>query len=165
MSGNTSDIEKAIRIVVKEFISIIRETDNIILPFLRFHLLTENLLERIITCQLARADRLLDKAKLTYYQKLCLVSSFDSLSDKVVQALKNLNSKRNKLSHARSESISIDDIDKIGMPFGKKYSELKTKYSNNTKELVICVFELILLDLFPVVYHLESGTILPSEGS
>jgi hypothetical protein len=163
MSGNTSDIEKAVRIAVKEFTNIIRETDSIIFPFLRFHLLTENLLERIITCQLAHADSLLDNANLRYHQKLCLVSSFDSLSDKVVQALKNLNSKRNRLSHTRSESISTDDIDKIGRPFGKEYSELRAKYSNDTKELMICVFELIYLDLFTVVHHLESGTISPDK--
>jgi len=163
MSVNPSDTEKVVMISVKDFISIIRETESIIFPFLRFHLLTENLLERIITNQLARADRFLDNANTSYNQKLCLVNSFDLLSDKVLQALKNLNSKRNRLSHTRSESISIGDLDIIGRPFGKEYSELRAKYSYDTKELMICVFELIFLDLCIKVHHLENGTILKDD--
>ena len=163
MSVDPAETEKAVRIAVKEFTGIIRETDSIIFPLLRFHLLTENLLERIITCQLARADRLLDNANLSYHHKLCLVSSFDLLSDKVLKALKKLNAKRNKLSHTRSESISIDDLDIIGRPFGKEYSELRSKYSNDTKELMICVFELVIFDLWTRVYLLESGDASANE--
>ena len=163
MSVDPAETEKAVRIAVKEFTRIIRETDSIIFPLLRFHLLTENLLERIITCQLVRADRLLDNANLSYHHKLCLVSSFDLLSDKVLEALKKLNAKRNKLSHTRSESISIDDLDIIGKPFGKEYSELKSKYPNDTKELMICVFELIIFELCIRVYLLESEGVSTNE--
>ena len=87
MSSSKSEIEQFVRPEVKKFASIMRETDNIILPFLRFHLLTENLLEKIVISYLARAKRFLDEANPSYYHKLCLVDSFDILDEKIMGAI------------------------------------------------------------------------------
>ena len=161
MSYRTSEMEQFIRVEVKEFSSIIRETHSIILPFLRFHLLTENLLERIILCHLTRANRFLDKSKAnpTYYDKLCLVDSFNMLDDKIMGAIKNLNSIRNRLAHSRAATISVEDLDKIGNHFGNEYREFRAKYLKDMRELMCCVFELIFLDLVTTVYRLEHGTV------
>ena len=158
MSSGTSEMEQFLRREVKEFASIMRETDNIIFPFLRFHLLTENLLERIVISHLARAKLFLDKANPSYYHKLCLVDSFDILDEKTMVAIKNLNSIRNRLAHSRESSISVEDLDKIGNRFGQEYLELRAEWLSDTKELMCCVFELILFRLFTTVYHLEHGT-------
>lgn len=161
MSSSTSEMEQFIKAEVKEFSSIIRETHSIILPFLRFHLLTGNLLERIILCHLTRANRFLDKSKAnpTYYHKLCLVDSFNMLDDKIMGAVKNLNSIRNRLEHSREASISVEDLDKIGNHFGKEYRKLRAKYFSDMRELMCCVFELIFFDLITTVYRLEHDTV------
>ena len=158
MSSSTSEMEKFIRAEVNEVVSIIRETHSIILPFLRFHLLTENLLERIVISHLARAKRFLDEANPRYYHKLCLVDSFNILDEKTMGAIKNLNSIRNRLAHSRKASISVKDLDRIGNHFGKEYKKLRAECLNDTKELMCCVFELILFRLSTTVYHLEHGT-------
>lgn len=159
MTSSTSEMEQFIRDEVKEFTSIIRETDSVILPFLRFHLLTENLLERIIMCHLAQANRFLDKANPSYHDKLCLVDSFNTLDEKIMGAIKNLNSIRNRLAHSRAATISIEDLDKIGNNFGNEYREFQAKYLNDIRELMCCVFELILFGLISTVYHLEHGKV------
>jgi len=158
MSSGTSEMEKFIRAEVNEFVSIIRETHSIILPFLRFHLLTENLLERIVISHLARAKRFLDEANPRYYHKLCLVDSFNMLDEKTIGAIKNLNAIRNRLAHSRQASVSLEDLDKIGNNFGEEYRKLRDQWLSDTKELMCCVFELILFRLFTTVYHLEHVT-------
>lgn len=158
MSSSTSEMEQFIRAEVNMFVNIIRETHSIILPFLRFHILTENLLERIVISHLARANRFLDEANPSYYQKLCLVDSFDILEEKTISAIKNLNPIRNRLAHSREASISLEDLDRIGNHFGKEYRELRAEYLTDIRELMCCVFELILFRLLTKVFHLEYGT-------
>lgn len=115
-------------------------------------------MERVIKCNLRQAQRFLDKSRPSYNDKLCLVDSFDVLDEKTMGAVKNLNVIRNRLAHCGTTSISVEDIDKIGNNFGKEYRELRTEWLKDTKELMCCVFELILFGLFPKIYHLEHDT-------
>lgn len=141
----------------KEFAEILNKRDSLIFPFMRFHLLTENILERIVICELKRADRILDKGNLSYHQKIFLVESFDVVEDRVLQALKNLNTIRNKFAHTKNQDISIDDIDRIGRPYGKTYSKLRGSLGNNLDKLIRRTFRLIFNDLGARVCELEHG--------
>src|SRR5438128_2518250 len=71
-------------------------TDDVSLPLLRFHLLAEQLLERIISNHLRRPDRLLETGRFTFAQKLQLVHAFDVVDDASVGALRLVNSLRNE---------------------------------------------------------------------
>ncbi len=155
----TKEAKRIIEQDVKEFAEILKERDSLIFPFIRFHLLTENILERIAICELKRADRILDKGNLTYHQKLCLVDSFDVVEDIALQALKNLNTIRNKFAHTKTQNISLDDIDRIGRPYGKTYSKLRGSLGNNLEKLIERTFILIFKDLVACVYKLEHGVI------
>ena len=155
MSSSTTELEQFARREVKAFARIMKATDSIILPFLRFHLLTENLLERIVRCHLVRAERYLDKAKPSYKDKLCLAEAFNVLDEKTIGAIKNLNRIRNRLAHCGTACISVEDIDRIGNNFGKEYRDLRAEWLSDTKELMCCIFELILFRLFTAVYCLE----------
>ena len=154
--------EEAKRIVeqdVKEFAEILNKRESLIFPFIRFHLLTENILERIAICELKRADRILDQGNLSYHPKICLVESLDVVEDGVLQALKNLNTIRNKFAHTKTQDISIDDIDRIGRPYGKTYSKLRGSLGNNLDKLIEGTFTLIFKDLLTCVCELEHGAI------
>ena len=65
--------------------------DDISLPLLRFHLLAEQMLERIISGVLKRPDRILDEGRLTFAQKLSLVHAFDVVDDAAISALRRVN--------------------------------------------------------------------------
>ena len=52
----------------------IGEINDPILMLLRFHLYTEYLLERFLICFMRRGDKLIDNGKLSYHQKLILIS-------------------------------------------------------------------------------------------
>jgi hypothetical protein len=65
--------------------------EDLMVMVLRFHLFSESLLERLIAQRLPRPDRLLDRGRLTFNQKLLLVSALDLVADGVVQSLRHLN--------------------------------------------------------------------------
>jgi len=98
---------------------------------LQFHLVFENILERIIVKVLKRGDRLIDKGNLSFSQKLILVHSFDIISDPYIQALRHLNSLRNKISHDKEAIVTLDNFDLVGRPLGKAYINIKRKYKND----------------------------------
>jgi hypothetical protein len=110
---------------MKEFISAVSGIEDSVLILLRAHLLSENLLERIIQLELARGDRIIADGNYTYSQKLVLVHALDSLDDGVIQSLKNLNKVRNKCAHELGQNIGKAEIELIGSPLGKKFTEIK----------------------------------------
>lgn len=101
------------------------------LNILKFHLLFENILERIIVRVLKRGDRLIDKGNLSFSQKLMLVHSFDIISDSYIQSLRHLNSLRNELSHDKETNITLDNFDLVGRPLGMAYTNIKRKYKDD----------------------------------
>lgn len=112
-------------------------TNDVALPLLKFHLLAEQMLERIISEQLRRPDRLLEMGRLTFAQKLLLVHSFDVVEDASVHALRQVNSLRNECAHVKSKQIAEDDIDRIGQSLGKDYREIKRLDSDDLRVLLI----------------------------
>jgi hypothetical protein len=111
-------------------------TDDESLPLQRFHLLAEQMLERIIAGHLKRADRLLGQGRLSFAQKLHLVHSFDLIEDASVTAMQRVNTLRNDCAHVHGKQLAISDIDRIGQPLGKDYSEMKRTQGHSFRGLL-----------------------------
>jgi hypothetical protein len=118
---------------------------------LRFHLLTEYYLEQLIRSLLTRGDRIIESGNFSYAQKLCVVAATDELKDDLISALRNLNKLRNKCSHELHHKISAADLEPIGSPLGKDWTEIKKKHSDVEARMnylfgVISVFLSVELD-------------------
>jgi hypothetical protein len=103
-------IKPAIQKEVEELSAVLESTDKLVPLVLRFHLLSEYHLERIIFSHLPRGDRAVEKANLSYYQKLMMVYSLDVLGDRIITCLQHLNSLRYKCSHQKDVTITLNDI-------------------------------------------------------
>lgn len=125
-----------------------------VITTLRFHLVCENLLERIILAKLQRGDRII-KANLLFYKKLCLVDSFDIIDDSCIKALRKLNEIRNKCSHEADKQITESDIEQIGRPFGKDFIKEKVDHSGELEKYLIAVLMLIYKKLTIELLKLE----------
>jgi hypothetical protein len=139
-----------------EFGRTLTERGSHTLIALRFHLLTENILERIIVAQLPRGDRLIDKGRLRYSQKLEVVHALNVIPDEIVGALRKLNSIRNTFSHQRDVPLGNAEIELIGRPLGKAYFKLKRDYSDKLSVLIIRVFLEIHKQLTFVAFRAEN---------
>ena len=122
-------IEAFIKCEFEDFKKALESRDDV--NILKFHLLFENILERIIVNVLKRGDRLIDKGNLSFSQKLILVHSFDIISDSYIQALRHLNSLRNELSHDKGAIVTLGNFNLVGRPLGKAYTNIKRKYKND----------------------------------
>lgn len=132
-----ADLRRAIDSESKELADSLVATGDLMLPLLKFHLLAERALERLILAQLPRGDRLLTGARLNFAQKLALVNAFDTIPDAAVQALRQVNRVRNQCSHVRAKAITLDDIDRIGQSLGPEYRQIKFKYAHDLPGLLV----------------------------
>lgn len=139
----------------EDLIHILTEKDDLVPVVLRFHLLTEYLLERIVLTKLPKGHRVIENAGLSYHQKLELVHSFDVIPDSAIGSLRRLNRLRNTCSHTRDAEISRSDIEAIGSPLGKPFIELRGKYGANLKGLVFHTFGALYSVLIKAVYFSE----------
>ncbi|WP_461518288.1 hypothetical protein [Porticoccus sp.] len=92
---------------------------------LRFHLLNEYYLEQMIRLLLPRGDRIIDSGNYSYAQKLGIVKAADNTPDRLLSSLRNLNKLRNKCSDERSLQITDSDLEKIGSPLGRDWTQIK----------------------------------------
>jgi len=138
------EVSEFVDIEIGDFVNALESKHDLIISVLKFHLLSENLLERIILGKLKRGDRIIEKGNLSYFQKLQLVDSFDVVKDPHIQALRHLNSLRNKCSHKKETKVALEDIDLIGRPLGKEYTMIKRR---NKKDL-----DQIVRDTFVIIY-------------
>lgn len=125
MSEDIEDIAKTKG--YKKIEKVILKERDFVMVILRTHLLTENLLEKLILIGLPRGDKVVEDGGLTYYQKLLLVSSLDQLPDPIISSLKNLNKVRNQCAHELDKKITEAEVTRIGSPLGKKFTDLKKK--------------------------------------
>src|SRR5262249_51610939 len=133
----------------------VERSDDFVAQLLHFHLLTEHILERIVLARLPRADRLVDKAGLSYRQKLDLVDSFHAVDDATIQALRSVNSLRNACSPRRDVTISTAEIEKLGRSFGKRFREIRSRFESELRILVVATFSLIYGSLIGAVLRVE----------
>lgn len=149
------DIQKYIKAEAEELANALTLKHDSLLIVLKFHLLVENFIERIILAVLARGDRLLEKGNLSFFQKLYLIHSFDIINDSIIQAIIHLNSLRNRHAHNKGHKLSVADIDLIGRPLGKKYTEIKKKCLSDIDKLLTETFMAIFTEIITEVAFLE----------
>ncbi len=94
---------------------------------LRCHSVAEYFLDQIILTSLSRGDLIITDGHFTFNNKLLLVRSLNVVKDDILTSIKHLNTVRNNCSHQMDYSVSEGDIDLIGRPFGKDYSESRRK--------------------------------------
>lgn len=126
-----------------------------VITILRVHLLTEYYLEQIMRVFLPRGDKLIESGNLSYKQKLTLVESFNITRDNLISSLKNLNRVRNACAHERERAITFHDVECIGRPFGKEYTQIKKERENTVESMLSPVLGNICAALDAEVAKLE----------
>lgn len=147
MAWINTEIEKLTNALTKGF--------DLVMIVIRFHLIIENLLERIILVETKRGDKIIENGGLSFNQKLLMVESFDIIGDSYIQAIKNLNSLRNKCAHEAERIIVINDIDRIGRPLGSHYTKIRSQYFSDLQKLIVALFSDIFTKLLAVVAQKE----------
>jgi hypothetical protein len=151
----TKEVEEFVNQEVKDLINALQSKHDFVITVLKFHLLSENLLERIILGNLTRGDRILEKGNLSFYQKIKLVDSFDIVKDAAIQSLRHLNSLRNKCSHQKGKEITFDDIEIIGRPFGKEFTQIRKDNKTNLELFIVNTFSLVYQKVISTVTSVE----------
>jgi hypothetical protein len=143
-------VHKAVEREISVLADALNTTTDIVLPLLKFHLFAEHILERIICERLPRADRFLDQ-RVNFAQKLALVSSFDTIKDASVQAMRQVNALRNECSHVRCKQISQEDVDRIGQSLGSDYRKIKHRHGHDLRLLLIFTLAKIAVSFITVL--------------
>lgn len=141
--------------ITHEVASLFGRPDDLVPIVLRMHLLSEYQLERLIIARLPRGDRVVDKARLTYRQKLTLVDSFNLIPDSMIQVLSKLNTLRNECSHEREVVISASHVEKLGQSLGKEFTAMEREYPDDLKRLLFAVFIRVYTPLVVEIRKLE----------
>ncbi len=123
---------------------------------LRAHLVSERYIERFIKLFLLKGERILNKGRLSYIQKLQLVDSFGIIEDDLITCHKQLNNLRNKMAHELGYQITIEDVDSIGNQMGKTYTRLKDERGEDLKDLLCAVIGFICGGLAHYVVEYET---------
>jgi hypothetical protein len=164
MNINEKNFSKYIDLETSIFTKTLDSKDDLILLVLRFHLIIENLMERIIVAKLKRGDKIIEHGNLTFNQKLHLIDSFDVLDNSYIQSIKNLNTIRNKCSHEKSKVITGSDIDCIGRPLGNEYTRIKRETTDSLYFLIRKAFLLLFYKVFEHVALIEFDDVLDKDG-
>jgi hypothetical protein len=140
---------------VSEFSFSISEDTSLIPIILRFHLLTENCLERIIASKLPKGYLLVDNAGFTYHHKLELVHAIGIFDEKIIGSLRKLNQIRNDCSHNRHQEINADMIESVGRPLGKDFINIKRENPDDIAALTFLTFSKIFSEIIAKVLVCE----------
>ena len=117
------------------FIKVVNPKLDPILMVLKALLLAEYYIDQIISLEIPRGDILLDN-NFTFSQKLIIVKALNIMDNGLWDSINALNKLRNRGAHDMEYKISETDIDKIGFPQGKAYTELKEKQTLDKKSLL-----------------------------
>lgn len=154
-------LEQAVRREVENYLRMCPEGQDAVLSVLRVHLLTEYQMERIFHLILPRGDKVAD-ASLSYAQKISLLEALDTVNDRTVQCLKNLNRVRNRCAHEYEKVITAADVELIGRPLGKEHTEIRRAYED-IGEYLHEVLSRICRDISREVFTLESAQVSGEE--
>jgi hypothetical protein len=102
-------------------------------PLLRFHLLAEQLFNRLIALSFARPGHL---ERFRFVDKLRIIYALGEVSDMAVEGMQRVNALRNKCAHIHAHKITLRDVDRIGETVLSGYKELKTHHKANLKVLI-----------------------------
>lgn len=146
--------DKIDKIGYDKFIKAAGDGDSVSMV-LRCHLLAEYYLDHLIISILPRGDILLDQ-KFSFIQKVFIVDALNILSRETIDSIKALNSIRNHCSHDIDYKITESDIDKIGRPYGKKYTKNKREHVHDLDELLHWTLADPIINL-EVAFDIESA--------
>jgi hypothetical protein len=135
--------------------AIMAREDDLVSDTLRFHLVVESQLDRIIAALLPRGGRLVEKRYLSFRQKLAVVEAFAGEDAAVFTSLSGLNAVRNECAHDRDKVVGVHDLDRIGSPLGGEYSALRSEHGGKLGTLAATLFAAIFGNLCAWVYRAE----------
>jgi hypothetical protein len=167
-TSQADDFDKFVTREVDVLLDILFKKDDLFPILLRFHVLTENLLERIIQSQISQGHRLFSHANLSYRIKLELANSLDVVDSEIIGSLRQLNSIRNDASHTIDIEITKDIIERIGRPLGKNFVAIRDRSSDDINDFIHETFAYLFARLLRVIYRLEHPPSLkphPEAGS
>lgn len=118
------------------FVKVVEGIDDPVLLILRTHLIVEGFLDRLIALYLPGGDKLLNKARMSFMNKLRLVEAFDIVDDMAIGSALNLNRVRNLIAHDIEKTITISDVELIGRPFGKLFTSMNHEYGADFERLL-----------------------------
>lgn len=123
-------IEARVDAEVQKLTATLTTADDPVLGLLlRFHLLVEELLDRVIAAN-AKRPQYVDELRLSFAQKISLFAALEAgPSSAVVDALKRMNRLRNKCAHEHGKRIDAVELGHIGECFGD-YAALRTAHAN-----------------------------------
>lgn len=159
------ELRRLLQPELKELVATLQHKDDLLPMLLRFHLLTESLLERLIVAKLPGGHVYLDNVSPTYHQKLELVNAFDVAASECIGALRKLNKLRNASAHVKGHSIVLGDIDAIGRPLGKSFIANRRKHGADVGVLLLTVVSEIFTLLLMAVYAFEHPDIVVQAKS
>src|SRR5690242_5923256 len=107
-----------------KFTAAVLKAKDPVTMLLRCHLLAEYYMDILMATEIRRGDIIVDK-RFHFSEKLTIIEALDVIPKEIVDSLRNLNSVRNHCSHVLDYKFSEEDIDKIGRPFGKRYTASK----------------------------------------
>jgi len=151
-------IEQLVEHEFDKFKEVVNPTDSEVTMILRAHLLAEYYINRLIEAELS-CGYFITKEKITFYNKLIIIKAFGipiKGKEGVCFSLSGLNNLRNSCAHVINYKISENDIDKIGLPLGRRYTQLKFEPLKNLKSLLYRTLGLLLInDLAFIVNYKE----------
>ncbi len=141
----------------QEYQNVCGDIHDPVLLILRTHLYIEYMLERLIIAKLDRGDRIVEKGRLSFAQKLVLVSAFDYVKDIQITMMRNLNAVRNRCAHERQKEITMADIELIGRPLGKAFSEIRKAEHDDILTCLRSTLDTICGSLGAYTHYLEEN--------
>ncbi len=145
---------------VQSLIAILARENDFVPDTLRFHLVVESQLDRIIEALLPGGRKLVAKGGLRFRQKLAVVEALAGKQAAVFICLSKLNALRNQCAHDRDKVITTRDLDKIGMPLGEEYLALKAEHADDLGDLAATTFSAVFGNLSAWVYRVEHPSTL-----
>lgn len=123
----------------REFEKLISNIKDIELLVLKIHLHIEKSFDLIILYKLEGSNKLVEKAKFSFFQKYLIVEAIGIVEEKAMQSVHQLNKLRNSLSHKIDYEVSIEDITKVGSPLGKSFASYKRKHNNDDRAVLTSI--------------------------
>ncbi|MBZ5639097.1 MAG: hypothetical protein LAO51_10145 [Acidobacteriia bacterium] len=140
---------------VDDFLRLLQRQDDLVPETIRFHLITESQIDRLLSRVLPRGRNLLKKARLGYFQKVHLLESLGFTDDATLLVLRVLNKVRNACAHDRHRTITREDVWSIGEPLGDQFNALQKEHGDSVNTLALHVFAAVFGRLSLAVYRVE----------
>ncbi|TRN20281.1 hypothetical protein DM784_20965 [Vibrio furnissii] len=144
-----SEINKC---AIEEIDSYLSEVGSPVLLLLQAHLYSENLLERYIATELPKGKKLIEKGRLTYFQKVQIAGAIGVMDNNLLSSLAEFNKARNNLAHNLNHEFTCEQLKKFSLPLGDVSAEF-TERANG------CLAEELRLTINHLVSRLAGYTI------